>query len=564
MKTFYMRHKPNKSINTNNINTNNINTNIYKKIYSIIPLNIFQTYNTLDLPPKMKKNIEILKNHNPEFIHYLYDDNMCRQFISENFDKDVLYTFDKLKSGAYKADLWRYCILYIKGGIYLDIKFSCINNFKLIELTDKEYWVKDLSCVNIQGIYNDLLVCMPNNKILYNCIREIVENVKNDYYGYSSLSITGPHLVLKFFNNNIHELELSLNIDLSIYRLDKPILCIYREYRDENNKYKKNEIYDKLYKKKDIYLYPSIKSKNRIEFTRKKTKNIMNENYLFYSGTPHIIELPDNKYLINIRYVDYNISNKNVSINNYKTLNSRFIVNENIKKISDEIFLEEDFEKQKNYVFMGLEDIRIFNFKDNFYYIATNYDNTRNLGLMSSGLYIMDDNKYVLDRNIILPKMYDTDIIKKWEKNWSFVNYKDKLCIVYNWFPLQIGEINYILSTMDIIEIKYNIPEFFKDSRGSTPGYIYNNEIWFILHKALYGNNIKNYQHFFAVFDLDMNLLRYSELFKFENNDIEFCTSLIVKQTEIILGYSLFDNQSIIAIYDINNINNDIKWYLYI
>ena len=81
------------------------------KIYSIIPLNIFQTWHSLDLPTKMKENVELLKRQNPEFKHYLYDDNMCRQFIKDNFDEEVLYSFDKLKPGAYKADLWRYSVI---------------------------------------------------------------------------------------------------------------------------------------------------------------------------------------------------------------------------------------------------------------------------------------------------------------------------------------------------------------------------------------------------------------------------------------------------------------------
>ena len=115
----------------------------YEKIYSLIPLNIFQTWYTLDLPENMRRNIDLLKQNNPEFKHYLYDDEMCRNFIKENFNNDTLWAFDKLRPGAYKADLWRYCVLYIHGGIYLDIKFRSLNNFRLIELTDKEYWVKD-------------------------------------------------------------------------------------------------------------------------------------------------------------------------------------------------------------------------------------------------------------------------------------------------------------------------------------------------------------------------------------------------------------------------------------
>ena len=130
---------------------------------NIIPLNIYQTWHTLELPHNMNKNMLLLKQQNPEFTHYLYDDTMCRDFISNNFDSDVLYAYDTLKPQAYKADLWRYCVIYKYGGIYLDVKFSCINNFKLINLTDKEYFCNALH----NGIYQAILCCLPNNTILY-------------------------------------------------------------------------------------------------------------------------------------------------------------------------------------------------------------------------------------------------------------------------------------------------------------------------------------------------------------------------------------------------------------
>jgi mannosyltransferase OCH1-like enzyme len=80
---------------------------------SIIPLKIYQTWHTKNLPKHMNDTVELLKNTNPEFEHFLFDDNDCRNFIKNNFNEKVLHTFNKLKPGAYKADLWRYCVLYI-------------------------------------------------------------------------------------------------------------------------------------------------------------------------------------------------------------------------------------------------------------------------------------------------------------------------------------------------------------------------------------------------------------------------------------------------------------------
>jgi hypothetical protein len=232
-----------------------------EKIISVIPLNIFQTWNTLQLPPNMKKNVELLKSQNPEFTYYLYDDIMCRTFIQQNFDADVLYAFDKLKPGAYKADLWRYCILYKKGGIYLDIKYKCVNHFKLIELTNKEYCVRDRHAYGIRGIYNALLCFKPNNTMLDKCIKTIVHYVKQNILGHTLLYI-GPHLMCIFFTKKeVHDLEMHFNgNDILLY--NKPILSIYDTYRIEQSTTAVCKHYSQLWFEKDVFNYPLLKPIN--------------------------------------------------------------------------------------------------------------------------------------------------------------------------------------------------------------------------------------------------------------------------------------------------------------
>lgn len=223
---------------------------------SIIPLNIFQTWHSKNLPIKMNNIVKLIKNNNPRFEYFLYDDNDCREFIKNNFDITVLNTFDSLIPGAYKADLWRYCILYIKGGIYLDIKYKPVNNFKFINLTEKEHFVLDN---DKNGIYNALLVCLPKNIILLNAINQIVKNVQNKYYGNSSLEPTGPMLLSKFFSNieknNLdmyHVYFINFN-NRFIYFNNYIIFKQYNEYLSEYNNYKKQEHYGYLWNNKKIY-----------------------------------------------------------------------------------------------------------------------------------------------------------------------------------------------------------------------------------------------------------------------------------------------------------------------
>ena len=108
-----------------------------KRYYNpVIPLNIYQTWHTKDLPPLMKNAVNKIIYNNPRFNYQLFDDDDCRNFIKDNFDSSVLNAFDSLIPGAYKADLWRYCILYKNGGVYLDIKYEYVNCFKFINLME--------------------------------------------------------------------------------------------------------------------------------------------------------------------------------------------------------------------------------------------------------------------------------------------------------------------------------------------------------------------------------------------------------------------------------------------
>lgn len=262
--------KKNKILKINNIiqKYKIIRNNNIKLYNNNIPLNIYQTWYTKNLPPKMLEAVNFLKEKNPEFCHFLFDDNDCREFIKNNFDNDVLNTFDKLKPGAFKADLWRYCVLYINGGVYLDIKFIPVNNFKLIHLINENRFVTDETEIiseynNIPniGIYNAFMISNKRNPVLLNAINKIVMNAREEYYGITPIDVTGPIMFGKFFTkeymeNNIlkkkHLVENNVH-GRSLIVLNKTIIFIeYEKYREEQHK-SPSTYYQTLWHNKDIY-----------------------------------------------------------------------------------------------------------------------------------------------------------------------------------------------------------------------------------------------------------------------------------------------------------------------
>lgn len=230
-----------------------------KTIYNIIiPTNIFQTWHSKILPPLMARSIFTIKKLNPRFNYFLFDDNDCRKFIKTYFKSDVLDAYDRLIPGAYKADLWRYCVLFIKGGIYLDIKYTPLNGFKFINLTERQHLVYDINGVDI---YNALMVCLPGNKLLKNAIDAIVLNVKNKFYGDSSLEPTGPKLLSKLITTDdkpvvdLYHKELNGNNNHKIiYFNDIPILKSYNGHTGEILKHSKKKHYSELWNSHCIYL----------------------------------------------------------------------------------------------------------------------------------------------------------------------------------------------------------------------------------------------------------------------------------------------------------------------
>jgi hypothetical protein len=233
----------------------------------VIPLHIYQTWRNRDnLPEKMRECMETLQKQNPEFIHHLFDDDDCREFIKDNYSAEVVNAYDSLIPGAYKADLWRYCILYKKGGVYMDIKYKCADDVKLINIINHEYYVEDIPWNGKRGVYNGVMICKKGDPRLMKAINSIVDHVRQKYYGESSLSPTGPGLLGKIFTDDeFHDIRLQFvadpkNVHLNeshtiINKIDNKVLFItYPEYRQEQQKIKDSHPhYSELWYKKQIY-----------------------------------------------------------------------------------------------------------------------------------------------------------------------------------------------------------------------------------------------------------------------------------------------------------------------
>ena len=235
------------------IKENIIYDNNNENIIDIIPKKIFQSWHDKsNMPVSVTNSINFIKLSHPDFEHYVYDENECRTFIKENFSYDVLNAYDLLIPKAYKSDLWRYCILYKYGGIYLDSKFISINGFTFNTLLKKQYFARDILDSG-RGVCNGLIISKSNNNLMMTLIENVIYNVNNKIYGESPLYPTGPMMIKNYFtDDSIRNMEISLYITDNTYfcHNGKKILKMIDNYKNEN---KIEESYYCKWKKRCIY-----------------------------------------------------------------------------------------------------------------------------------------------------------------------------------------------------------------------------------------------------------------------------------------------------------------------
>ena len=175
-----------------------------------IPLLFHQTLPRRELHETMFQH---LLQHNrakaPEFSFHFYDDDEMERVIEKHFDARVVHAYRRInpKYGACRSDLARYCILYVFGGVYLDIKSEVRQSpVPLLETVTRapvflgghwkhaSYHADTLG--NTRGeIMNWVMASTPRHPLLLQLIMNITSRIESGDNGVGKpfvLDLTGP------------------------------------------------------------------------------------------------------------------------------------------------------------------------------------------------------------------------------------------------------------------------------------------------------------------------------------------------------------------------------------
>jgi len=364
--------------------------------------------------------------------------------------------------------------------------------------------------------------------------REIGKNHISQVFGDVGKSILYPKDDVLFIKNACYEYLFDYEQSINSYYTKKPI--DHYNYVDliSHNYHKDNVLSNyKFYAKK----VKDLEGVKEYDFCGKVVKSIMGRDDDFVSSSPCIIPCADG-YLINIRYVNYTIrpdgsyafkhnDGKITTLNLLQWLNRDFRVQKShwIDKVQDESLR-----------YQGVEDVKIFAHLDQILFCGT-VQNPSN-GNVAVGHGVLDVRSECLTSTA-----WSSPNGRACEKNWCYFHNADgDLRMIYDWSPLTIADPSG--DSLAIVTRDSNVPQIFKDLRGSSNGCLIDNEIWFLTHLVQYSTP-RHYYHMIVVLDAKtLRVKRHSILFRFHGDCIEYALGFLVEVSRVVFSFSKMDRTS--------------------
>ena len=127
---------------------------------------------------------DVRRTYAADWTYEFYDEARIIEFLKEEFGEIHLRTYDRLQNRAHKADFFRYCVLFAKGGLWLDIKTQLL--CPLSEVFDRTtgVWYTSINAWNGMNptSLNQALIASPaGNPVLRGAIDMIIQTPNAEF-----------------------------------------------------------------------------------------------------------------------------------------------------------------------------------------------------------------------------------------------------------------------------------------------------------------------------------------------------------------------------------------------
>lgn len=127
----------------------------------------------------------------PNSEYHLYSGDEIESILKENFEEDVYISYKRLKPYACRADLARLCLLYLYGGLYVDLNLYFLSRIEYLEHLNFLAF-RDLPELSLQSwaVQNGIMYSEKGSSVTKNAINLIVKHCKTNYYGLQCVDVS--------------------------------------------------------------------------------------------------------------------------------------------------------------------------------------------------------------------------------------------------------------------------------------------------------------------------------------------------------------------------------------
>jgi hypothetical protein len=165
----------------------------------LIPRIVHQTWREPITQKKYPNWSHFQKSFQQDGYEYrFYTDGEARAFLKAHFPPEILSVYDDILPGAFKADLFRYCILLLYGGVYADIDILMASLLDDVIQDDTGFVVpldkQPFMSENVTlCLWNGFMAVSPGHPFVAKVIENVVNAVRNrfNYLDYAQM-VTCP------------------------------------------------------------------------------------------------------------------------------------------------------------------------------------------------------------------------------------------------------------------------------------------------------------------------------------------------------------------------------------
>lgn len=143
------------------------------------------------IPAPLQANIAALRGRNPDWEYRFYDETSGRRFIADRLP-EYLAAYDRIDPAylAARSDFLRYCVCYVNGGFYLDLKSVAQRPLDEVLHPDDELvlsqWTSlqgqpsphpELRHIAGSEYVNFFIACSRENPLLRSVLEQVTRNI---------------------------------------------------------------------------------------------------------------------------------------------------------------------------------------------------------------------------------------------------------------------------------------------------------------------------------------------------------------------------------------------------